>query len=188
MTYFKNFNPQILVDIKIGEGTIGNNDFYNAVMINIAGQLIEYYVANFMLNMFKKEFNFDGKLILDEDKDDKNNKISVKRGRVHDFIVQFKNDDNDETYDQSFEIKSYNKAFGNITLTKNQRDITNIGTPIYVLCNYSLKDNAIIITDVDLVLGSDLSNNSIFKDNIAKSKHISKNTRRIKIYPIEDKY
>lgn len=147
INYFKtNFKPKISVNIEIGEGTIGNSDFYKAVIINIAGQLIEYYVANFMLNMFKNKFNFDGKLILDEDKNDENNKITVKRGRVHDFIIQLKNDDNDETYDQSFEIKSYNKAFGNITLTKNQRNISNIGTPIYVLCNYDLKDNTIIIT------------------------------------------
>lgn len=189
INYFKtNFKPKISVNIEIGEGTIGNSGFYKAVIINIAGQLIEYYVANFMLNMFKNKFNFDGKLILDEDKNDENNKITVKRGRVHDFIIQFKNDDNDETYDQSFEIKSYNKAFGNITLTKNQRNISNIGTPIYVLCNYDLKDNTIIITDVDLLLGSDLSKDSIFNNDIAKSKHISTKTRRIKIYPIEDKY
>lgn len=189
INYFKtNFKPKISVNIEIGEGTIGNSGFYKAVIINIAGQLIEYYVANFMLNMFKNKFNFDGKLILDEDKNDENNKITVKRGRVHDFIIQFKNDDNDETYDQSFEIKSYNKSFGNITLTKNQRNISNIGTPIYVLCNYDLKDNTIIITDVDLLLGSDLSKDSIFNNDIAKSKHISTKTRRIKIYPIEDKY
>lgn len=29
-----------------------------------------------MLNMFKNKFNFDGKLILDEDKNDENNKIN----------------------------------------------------------------------------------------------------------------
>lgn len=189
INYFKtNFKPKISVNIEIGEGTIGNSGFYKAVIINIAGQLIEYYVANFMLNMFKNKFNFDGKLILDEDKNDENNKITVKRGRVHDFIIQFKNDDNDETYDQSFEIKSYNKAFGNITLTKNQRNINNIGTPIYILCNYILNNNEITITDVDLLLGSDLSKDSIFNNDIAKSKHISTKTRRIKIYPIEDKY
>ena len=37
-----------------------------------------------------------------------------------------------------FEIKSYNEKFGNITLTKKQRNMSNIGTPIYVLCNYDL--------------------------------------------------
>ena len=37
-----------------------------------------------------------------------------------------------------FEIKSYNEKLGNITLTKKQRNMSNIGTPIYVLCNYDL--------------------------------------------------
>lgn len=38
ITYFKtNFNPKILVNIKIKEENIKNNDFYKAVMINIAG-------------------------------------------------------------------------------------------------------------------------------------------------------
>jgi hypothetical protein len=37
ITYFKtNFKPQILVNIKIKEENIKNNDFYKAVMINIA--------------------------------------------------------------------------------------------------------------------------------------------------------
>lgn len=37
ITYFKtNFDPQILVNIKIKEENIKNNDFYKAVMINIA--------------------------------------------------------------------------------------------------------------------------------------------------------
>lgn len=186
ITYFKtNFNPKILVNIKIKEENIKNNDFYKAVMINITGQLIEYYVANFMLNMFKSKFKFNGNLIFDEDKDDENNKITIKRGRVHDFIVQFKNEDKDGFYNQSFEIKSYNKEFGNITLTNNQRKISNIGTPIYVLCNYDLKDNGIIITDIDLVLGSDLLSKSIFNNNKADSKHISKKVKRINIYELK---
>lgn len=38
ITYFKtNFNPKILVNIKIKEENIKNNDFYKAVMINITG-------------------------------------------------------------------------------------------------------------------------------------------------------
>lgn len=37
ITYFKtNFKPQILVNIKIKDENIKNNDFYKAVMINIA--------------------------------------------------------------------------------------------------------------------------------------------------------
>ncbi len=190
ITYFKtNFKPQILVNIKIKDENIKNNDFYKAVMINIASQLIEYYVANFMLNMFKSKFKFNGNLIFDEDKDDENNKITIKRGRVHDFIVQFKNDDKDDFYNQPFEIKSYNKEFGNITLTDNQRKISNIGTPIYVLCNYDLNDNAIIITDIDLVLGSNLLSyllsKSLFNNDKAGSRHISKDVGRINIYKRE---
>ena len=90
----------------------------------------------------------------------------------------------DGFYNQSFEIKSYNKEFGNITLTNNQRKISNIGTPIYVLCNYDLKDNGIIITDIDLVLGSDLLSKSIF-NNKADSRHISKKIKRINIYELK---
>ena len=154
-------------------------------MINIASSLIEYYLANFMLTMFTSEFKFKGELIFDEFKDDENNKITVKRGRVHDFIVQFKNEDNYGFYNQPFEIKSYNKEFGNITLTNNQRKISNIGTPIYVLCNYDLKDNGIIITDIDLVLGSDLFSKSIFNKDKADSRHISKKVKRINIYELK---
>ena len=37
ITYFKtNFKPQILVNIKIKDENIKNNDFYKAVMINIS--------------------------------------------------------------------------------------------------------------------------------------------------------
>lgn len=183
INYFKEkFNPAIIANIKIDTKNIENSEFYNAVMINIASSLIEYYLANFMLTMFTSEFKFKGELIFDEFKDDENNKITVKRGRVHDFIVQFKNENNDGFYNQPFEIKSYNKEFGNITLTDNQRKISNIGTPIYVLCNYDLNKNAIIITDIDLVLGSDLLSKSIFNNNKADSKHISRGVRRINIY------
>lgn len=154
-------------------------------MINIASSLIEYYLANFMLTMFTSEFKFKGELIFDEFKDDENNKITVKRGRVHDFIVQFKNENNDGFYNQPFEIKSYNKEFGNITLTDNQRKISNIGTPIYVLCNYDLNKNAIIITDIDLVLGSDLFSKSIFNKDKTDSRHISKKIKRINIYELK---
>ena len=184
INYFKEkFNPEIIANIKIDTKNIENSEFYNAVMINIASSLIEYYLANFMLTMFTSEFKFKGELIFDEFKDDENNKITVKRGRVHDFIVQFKNENNDGFYNQPFEIKSYNKEFGNITLTDNQRKISNIGTPIYVLCNYDLNKNAIIITDIDLVLGSDLLSKSIFNNNNkADSKHISRGVRRINIY------
>lgn len=163
-------------------------------MVNIASQLIEQYVATFMLTMFTSSFKFEGELILDKfkndknDKNDKNNKITVKRGIVHDFVVQFKNDEDNDTYNQVFEIKSYNKVFGNITLTTNQRKINNIGTPIYVLCNYDLNGNKVIITNVDLVLGSELSKYSIFNNDIAKSKHISKKVMRINIYNNKNKY
>lgn len=186
ITYFKEkFNPEIIANIKIDTKNIENSEFYNAVMINIASSLIEYYLANFMLTMFTSEFKFKGELIFDEFKDDENNKITVKRGRVHDFIVQFKNENNDGFYNQSFEIKSYNKEFGNITLTDNQRKISNIGTPIYVLCNYDLNKNAIIITDIDLVLGSDLFSKSIFNKDKADSRHISKKVNRINIYSLK---
>lgn len=190
--YFKtNFNPEIIANIEIDTKNIESSDFYKAVMINISSQLIEYYVANFMLNMFKSKFKFNGNLIFDEDKDDENNKITIKRGRVHDFIVQFKNEDKDGFYNQPFEIKSYNKEFGNITLTDNQRKISNIGTPIYVLCNYDLNDNAIIITDIDLVLGSNLLSyllsKSLFNNDKADSRHISKDVGRINIYKREQK-
>lgn len=37
--------------------------------------------------MFKSKFKFNGNLILDENKEDENNKFTIKRGRVHDFIV-----------------------------------------------------------------------------------------------------
>lgn len=88
ITYFKEkFNPEIIANIKIDTKNIENSEFYNAVMINIASSLIEYYLANFMLTMFTSEFKFKGELIFDEFKDDENNKITVKRGRVHDFIV-----------------------------------------------------------------------------------------------------
>lgn len=66
--------------------------------------------------------------------------------------------------------------------------MSNIGNPIYVLCNYKLSDNTVIVTEIDLVLGSELSKKSIFNNDMANSKHISTKTRRIKIYPIEDKY
>ena len=107
-------------------------------MINIASSLIEQYVAAFMLTMFTSEFKFKGKLNFKVNKEDQNNKNTTKKGMTHDFIVQFKNDDNDEFYNQTFEIKSYNEKLGNITLTKKQRNMSNIGTPIYVLCNYDL--------------------------------------------------
>ena len=186
INYFKEkFNPEIIANIKIDTKNIENSEFYNAVMINIASSLIEYYIANFMLTMFTSEFKFKGELIFDEFKDDENNKITVKRGRVHDFIVQFKNENNDGFYNQPFEIKSYNKEFGNITLTDNQRKISNIGTPIYVLCNYDLNKNAIIITDIDLVLGSDLFSKSIFNKDKTDSRHISKKIKRINIYELK---
>ena len=75
INYFKEkFNPEIITNIKIDTKNIENSEFYNAVMINIASSLIEYYLANFMLTMFTSEFKFKGELIFDEFKDDENNK------------------------------------------------------------------------------------------------------------------
>lgn len=39
--------------------------------------------------------------------------------------------------------------------------MSNIGNPIYVLCNYKLSGNTVIVTEIDLVLGSELSKKSI---------------------------
>lgn len=186
INYFKkNFNPKIIIDIKIENVNIQKNEFYEYLMINIAGQLIEQYVAAFMLTMFTSEFKFKGKLNFEVNKEDQNNKNTTKKGMTHDFIVQFKNDDNDEFYNQAFEIKSYNEKFGNITLTKKQRNMSNIGNPIYVLCNYKLSGNTVIVTEIDLVLGSELSKKSIFNNDMANSKHISKKVNRINIYSLK---
>ena len=84
-----------------------------------------------------------------------------------------------------FEIKSYNEKFGNITLTKKQRNMSNIGNPIYVLCNYKLSGNTVIVTDIDLVLGSDLFSKSIFNKDKADSRHISKKVKCINIYELK---
>lgn len=63
--------------------------------------------------------------------------------------------------------------------------MSNIGNPIYVLCNYKLSGNTVIVTEIDLVLGSDLNNASVFNNNIANSKHISKKVKRINIYSLK---
>ncbi len=169
--YFQTtFKPEIVLNIQIPINNIVNSDFYKYLMINIAGQLIEQYVAKFMIDMFKTEFHCQ-----------KENINTTKRGKVHDFLIEFNPKKNKELK-QTFEIKSYNEKFGNITLTKNQRDKNNATNPIYVLCDYSLSENKIIITNIWLLLGSNLYDFIDPNTGLFKSKHISTNIDKMLIY------
>ena len=171
------FKSKISINVNIADEQIVNSDFYERLMINIAGQLIEQYIARFMINLFTSDvFKC------------KSGGITTERGQIHDFSIIF-NGDKNKQYTQSFEVKSYNNKFGNVTLSSNQRQESNVKDPIYILCDYELSKNVVIIHEVYFLLGSTF-NKDIYKDvdqlfdnnGKLKSQHISANFKKFLVY------
>lgn len=170
------FKSKISIKVDIPGEQIVNDDFYERLMINVAGQLIEQYIAKFMINLFTSD-TFKCK----------SGGITTERGKVHDFSIIF-NGDKNKPYSQSFEVKSYNK-FGNVTLSSNQRQESNVKNPIYILCDYELSKNDVIIHEVYFLLGSTFNKDihkevdQLFDDNRKlKSQHISTNFKKFLVY------
>ena len=178
-----NFKNIITIDVNIPYSDIKKDEYYQYLMINIAGQLIEQYIAKFIEVEFKKRFDCKPTINL------------TQRGKVHDIKTTFKGKKG-IPYDQYFEVKSYNDKFGNITLSKNQRKEDHIKNPVYILCNYKITNNVVENTQIYFLLGSmfDIKDKSskeyteLFDENgMLKSKHFSVKFNKFCMFDINNK-
>lgn len=113
---------------------------YSALMDNIAGQFIEQYVYNIFAHTFstRQLSNTTGK-------------TNDKGENLGDITLQ------DTTNQLVYEIKSYN-SWHNIRLTTKQ--VRNKDNMIFILCKYYIDKTNIIISQINIMFGTDMIINS----------------------------